>query len=51
MSSLGVISSGHWTHGQLMREIRAVKEEWKRVHEYGRRGLAEIVFSVMKSKA
>jgi transposase len=47
-SSSSVNSRGHWGYGQMMREYRADPEEWKRVHEYGRRSLVETVFSMMK---
>ena len=46
--NLGVNSRGHRAYGQLMREYRAGPEEWKRVHEYGKRSLVETVFGMMK---
>jgi len=46
--NLGVNSRGHRGYGQLMREYRADPEEWKRVHQYGKRSLVETVFGMMK---
>jgi transposase len=46
--NLRVNSRGHRAYGQLMREYRASPEEWKRVHEYGKRSLVETVFGMMK---
>ncbi|MDF1539190.1 MAG: IS5 family transposase, partial [Candidatus Thorarchaeota archaeon] len=46
--NLGVNSKGHRAYGQLMREYRRDPEEWKRVHEYGKRSLVETVFGMMK---
>ncbi|MDF1538780.1 MAG: IS5 family transposase, partial [Candidatus Thorarchaeota archaeon] len=46
--NLGVNSRGHRGYGQPMREYRADPEEWKRVHEYGKRSLVETVFGMMK---
>jgi len=48
--NLTVSSRGHWAYGQLIREYRSGPEEWKRSHSYGRRSLAETVFSVMKQR-
>jgi transposase len=48
--NLTVSSRGHWAYGQLIREYRSDPEEWKRSHSYGRRSLAETVFSVMKQR-
>ncbi len=46
--NLGVNSRGHRAYGRLMREYRRNPVEWKRVHEYGKRSLVEIVFGIMK---
>jgi len=47
-STSSINSRSHWAYGQLMREYRADLEEWKRVHDYGRRSLVETVFGMMK---
>ena len=47
-STSSINSRSHWAYGRLMREYRADPEEWKRVHEYGRRSLVETVFGMMK---
>ncbi len=41
-------SRGYRGYKQLIREYRSDPEEWKRVHEYGKRSLVETVFSMMK---
>jgi transposase len=48
--NLTVTSRGHRAYGQLIREYQSDLEEWKRSHSYGRRSLAEIVFSMMKQR-
>ena len=48
--NLTATSKGHRAYGQLIREYRPDPEEWKRSHIYGRRSLAETVFSVMKQR-
>jgi len=46
--NLTATSKGHRAYGKLIREYRPDPEEWTRSHIYGRRSLAETVFSVMK---
>ncbi|MFQ5906271.1 MAG: IS5 family transposase [bacterium] len=47
-SSSNINSRGHRAYGELIREYRRNPEKWKSVYEYGRRSLAETVFSMMK---
>jgi transposase len=46
--SSSINARSHRAYGQLLREYREGPEEWKRRHQYGRRSLAETVFSMMK---
>jgi transposase len=48
--NLRVYSKGHRAYGNLIREYRADPEEWKRMHDYGKRNLAETVFSMLKMR-
>jgi len=48
--NLTATSRGHRVYGQLIRDYRSGLKEWKRAHEYGRRSLAETVFSWMKQR-
>jgi transposase len=41
-------SRGYRGYKELIREYRRDPEEWKRVHEYGKRSLVETVFGMMK---
>lgn len=41
---------GHRGYKELIREYRRDPEEWKQVHEYGKRSLVETVFSMMKMR-
>ncbi|MGM0685970.1 MAG: IS5 family transposase [Promethearchaeati archaeon] len=41
-------SRGHRGYKELISEYRSDPDEWKRVHEYGMRSLAETVFGMMK---
>ncbi len=47
-SSSSINSRSHWACGRMVREYRADPEEWRRVRRYGKRSLAETVFSMMK---
>ena len=48
--NLTVTSRGHRVYGQLIGEYQSDLEEWKRSHSYGRRSLAETVFSIMNHR-
>lgn len=41
-------SRGYRGYKELIREYRRDPEEWKRIHQYGRRSLVETVFGMMK---
>lgn len=43
-------SRGYRGYKELIVEYRPDPEEWKRVHEYGKRSLVETVFGMMKVK-
>ncbi len=42
------LSRGYPAYGRLTREYKSGPEEWKRVHDYGKRSLVETVFGMMK---
>jgi len=46
--NLTISSRGHRAYEQLIREYPSDPEEWRRSHSYGKRSLAETVFSMMK---
>ena len=48
MKRLKAWSRGHLAYRLLTCEYRRNPEEWKRVHQYGKRNLAETVFGMMK---
>ena len=48
--NLTAISKGHRAYGQLIREYRCDPEEWKKSYSYGKRSLAETVFSMTKQR-
>ncbi len=44
-------SRGHRGYKELLVEYRRDPEEWRRVHEYGKRSLVETVFGMLKVRS